>query len=273
LGGAVGGALAPPAAAAAAPRWPGARASLAGLAGLTVPVAGVPGGGCRFGGGRRGGVALGRARVLAVGGAFRLGLAAGGLRRAARRLPLGIGPRGRRALAAAARRGLAAAPGALPAAGLGAAAPAARRGRAGAQGARRAAGLGAAAPARAPAARALFLVPGGEQHVEEPDEQPGLARLLAHRRGAARRHDRDRGRLRDPALLQELGGIDRLDLLGELVARAGVLGQVDLVVAHAADLVVRRLERGVRDQHDLRAVARLEVLHPAPLLVQEVGGH
>src|SRR5690606_27919100 len=184
LGGAVGGALAPPAAAAAAPRWPGARASLAGLAGLTVPVAGVPGGGCRFGGGRRGGVALGRARVLAVGGAFRLGLAAGGLRRAARRLPLGIGPRGRRALAAAARRGLAAAPGALPAAGL-----------------------GAAAPARAPAARALFLVPGGEQHVEEPDEQPGLARLLAHRRGAARRHDRDRGRLRDPALLQELGGI------------------------------------------------------------------
>src|SRR5690606_34473642 len=171
---------------------------------------------------------------------------AGGLRRAARRLPLGIGPRGRRALAAAARRGLAAAPGALPAAGL-----------------------GAAAPARAPAARALFLVPGGAQHVEEPDEQPGLARLLAHRRGAARRHDRDRGRLRDPALLQELGGIDRLDLLGELVARAGVLGQVDLVVAHAADLVVRRLERGVRDQHDLRAVARLEVLHPAPLLVQE----
>ena len=75
-----------------------------------------------------------------------------------------------------------------------------------------------------------------------------------------------------PAFLLGARGLGLLRLLDHLVARRHVLHLVQLVVAQALHLVVRRLEVRVRHHHDVDLEARLELLDLAALLVQQEGG-
>ena len=58
--------------------------------------------------------------------------------------------------------------------------------------------------------------------------------------------------------------------LDKLVARAGVLRALALVVADPADRVVRRVELGIADDDDGDLVQILDVLHPVAFLIQDV---
>ena len=118
---------------------------------------------------------------------------------------------------------------------------------------------------------------------ERPDRltRCGRFRRLFDDRGGRRRgrrwYRRGRHDVRDCRFLRLRLPLDffvrdaRIGLrLHELVARAGVLGKLNLVVTHAAQQVVRRLEIRVADDHDRDAVGFLQRLHPVALLVQHV---
>ena len=61
-------------------------------------------------------------------------------------------------------------------------------------------------------------------------------------------------------------------LHGKLVADDAVFQQCRFIVAHTADVVGRRLDVLVRNQHDLHAALGLDVVQPFALFVHEIGG-
>ena len=138
--------------------------------------------------------------------------------------------------------------------------------------------------------RGFGAATAAEQECPQPHEEADLRdrchrchrrgsrrRLFGGRRGSRRRcrrareHVRDRGFLGLRLFLDVLVRDRNVGLRGdEFVARAGILGQPDLVVADAPQRVVRRLEVRVTEQHDLNAVRFLQGLYPVALLVEHV---
>ena len=59
--------------------------------------------------------------------------------------------------------------------------------------------------------------------------------------------------------------------LGQRVTGTGIFRQFGLVVANAANFVMRCLERRIRDENDLHFVYRFEVLYPVALFVEQEG--
>src|SRR5690606_34455137 len=107
-----------------------------------------------------------------------------------------------------------------------------------------------------------------------PQAKPLALGYCPHRSGRTGRDGGDGGRLGNLAFLQTSDdGIRFFSEVGQFVAGAGVFRQLDLVVPHPADLVVRRLECRIRNEYHLGVVAALQALDPVALFVQQVGSH
>ena len=132
----------------------------------------------------------------------------------------------------------------------------------------------------------LFFATVGKQAEQALDKAAGFAlalrcccrgccRLLRLRLVFTHRCRSGRGDLFDRRLLhmRVTGGAQgrgfRFDLGDALEAGQGIL--VDVLAAHSLDLVFRRLQIGVRDQHDLDIVALLDVGNDLALFIQQVG--
>ena len=96
--------------------------------------------------------------------------------------------------------------------------------------------------------------------------------MLDDRHRGRRQEGRHRGRLLLRLLLARTGGVDHLGGGRHLVAGALELRLVDLVVADAADRVLRGLDVAVRHDQELDIALVLERAQPLALLVDEVGG-
>src|SRR5262245_19083631 len=103
----------------------------------------------------------------------------------------------------------------------------------------------------------------------------GRRRLgLRCRRGRRRQHGGHGGLLGLHRATNFFVGCTRVGLrIEQLVARCGVLWRRGLVVTHAPQGVIRRLEIRVADENNADAVRILYRLHPVPLLVQDVIRH